>query len=345
MLMAMAMSRSAHALAPNDPYYVYSWYANSMGLPSAWQISTGSPSVRIAILDTGVITTTPDLGGRVLANQSATGSPPGDGSQLRHGTWVASSVAMGVNNGIGGTGIGDFTILPIVITNSSGHNSSDWIADGIRMAADQGARVINVSHSTLNYGLLDDAAAYARTKGALTFVAAGNSNAEINWTGWDNLIFVSGTGKSGGLWSNSATVGSSWGPYVDLSAPAEDILVADPVDPNLPAGYGIIDGTSFAAPIAGGAAALAWSINPDLTPEEVLAMLYGTTDDLGDAGWDPKFGHGRVHIGRVAAAAQATVPEPSALGAMALLTGGLLVRRIRTTKCNRAGRGKADRRT
>jgi subtilisin family serine protease len=278
-------------------------------MPQAWGISTGSASVKVAILDTGVMSQTPDLAGRVLGALTASGATPLDGTAVHHGTWVASVVGMGVDNGIGGAGVGNFSILPISVTNAAGNNSSDWIAAGIRLAADQGARAINISHGTLKYGPLNEAAAYARTKGALVFVAGGNSDAQRTLLGtYDNLIFVAGTNALDERWSNGGGVGSSWGDYIDLSAPADNILVADPT---LGSGYGVGDGTSFAAPFVTGAAALAWSINPGLTADQVQAILYDSVVDLGAPGWDPVFGHGRIDLGMVAAAA--SVPEPTAV--------------------------------
>jgi len=328
----------ASPFAPNDAFYRpfstpdYQWYAPVMNLPSAWERSLGSSNVIVAVLDTGVMADTPDLAGRLLSPLSATGSPPLDGTMNHHGTWVASAVGMTINNGIGGAGVGNFSILPITVTDIFGSNTSSWIATGIHMAADAGARVINVSHSTLNYGLLDQEAAYARTKGALVFVAAGNSDGYNGMMGFDNLIFVSGTQRGDARWHEvldatsipPKTIGSTWGPFVDLSAPADDILVADRT--LAPSGYGLIHGTSFAAPLAAGAAALAWSIDPDLTADQVLALLYDMAVDLGDLGRDDVFGHGRIDIGAVAAAAYALTPEPATL---ALLAGGLAVLVVR----------------
>ncbi len=309
----------AGELIPNDPYYPYAWHAPIIGLPEAWSYSTGSSNVIVAVIDTGVIPTEPDLAGRVLPALSSTGSSPGDPTVVRHGTWVASSLAMQVNNGIGSAGVGNFTILPICATvGTQSATTPEWIAAGIRLAADHGARVINVSLSALTYWQLDDAAAYARSKGALTFVAAGNDNVRDPMSGYDNLIFVGGTNSADQRWVSASkpTVGSTYGPFVDLSAPAENIIVADSIDPRLPDHYGLISGTSFAAPLAAGAAALAWSIAPDLAPDQVEAILFETSlqyGDLGAPGWDEEFGWGRINIGAVAAAAFAAVPEPASL--------------------------------
>jgi len=320
LVLAAAASAAAAPFVPNDPFYAsHEWYGNVLGLPEAWSYSRGAADVILAVLDTGVMADTPDLAGRLLTPLSSTGVPPMDGTANHHGTWVASSVAMGVDNGIGGAGVGNFTILPITVTDAFGHNTSYDVAQGIRMAADAGARVINISLSTLTYGQLDDAAAYARSKGALTFVAAGNSNAYHPLTDYEYLIFVSGTDRDDHRWDDG-TLGSSWGPYIDLAAPAVDILVADPHNANLPSGYGTHYGTSFASPLAAGAAALAWSIHPDLTPEQVLDLLTSTAVDLGEPGRDEVFGYGRIDVAAVAAGAYAMSPEPTTL---ALVAAGL----------------------
>jgi hypothetical protein len=317
----------ADPFLPNDPYYdppTDEWYGPVLCLPEAWHYSLGDPSpgqarVTVAVLDTGVMADTPDLAGRLLAPLSTTGSLPLDGTANHHGTWVASVLAMGVNNGLGGAGVGNFNILPINVTRADGANFGTWVADGVCLAADQGAKVINVSQSVSDYGALNDAAIYARSKGALVFVAAGNSNDERPVADWSHLVFVSGTDALDQRWDDGSK-GSSWGAYVDLAAPADEIFVADPT---VLGGYGTHPGgTSFAAPLASGAAALLWTINPGLAPEDVLDLLYETAVDLGDPGKDPFFGWGRIDIG--AAAARAAAPEPATL-ALVLFGFGVAV--------------------
>src|SRR5207245_5095949 len=128
-----------------------------LGLREAWGYSLGDSSVIAAVLDTGVMANAPDLAGRLLPAIAPSGTPILDGTSVHHGTGVSSVLAMGVNDGIGGAGVGNFSILPVTVTNANGNNSSDALADGIRLAADRGARVINVSLSTLSYGKLDAA--------------------------------------------------------------------------------------------------------------------------------------------------------------------------------------------
>ena len=115
---------------------------------------------------------------------------------------------------------------------------------------------------------------------------------------------------------------------MDLSAPADNIVVADPT---FDGGYGLGSGTSFAAPLAAGAAAMVWSIDPSLTPGEVLNILYTTADDLGTLGRDEVYGWGRINIGHAAERAyeMTLTPEP---GTLLLLAAGLaapLARRLR----------------
>jgi len=330
----------ADPLVPDDPKYSYEWYAQSsgttgsLGLPDAWALSLGDASVIVAILDTGVMTTTPDLAGRLLPALSVTGKAPFSDATLaattalHHGTWVASVVGMGVDNGIGGAGVGNFSILPITVTDSNGHNMATVVASGIRQAVAAGAKVISISQSVSNYGTLDAAAADALAAGVLVFVSAGNTNAYKDMTDYENLIFVSGTDQNDERWDDGTT-GSTWGPFVDLAAPAADILAADPT---LSTGYGLGDGTSFAAPLAAGAAALLWSINPDLTAAEVRDLLYTTAVDLGESGWDEVYGWGRLDIGAAAAQAYAmvSVPEPETLALLAAGVGLILARHFST---------------
>ena len=278
--------------------------------------------MNVAILDTGVVSTTADLSGRLLAPLSAVPNqaPFSDTSltnsvALRHGTYVAGAAAMGIDNGIGGASPGDFSILPIRVTDIFAHNSSDWIATGIQMAADQGAlsnrrTVINVSATTSDYSKLNTAAIYAATKGALVFVSAGNSDTRLNMQAYSDLIFVSGTDQNDARWSNGINDGSSWGPFVDLAAPSTGVLVTDPGSAS---GYGVGDGTSFAAPLAAGVAGLVWSINPNLSPLDVRTILETTALDLGTPGWDETFGYGRIDASAAVQAALATVPEPQTI--------------------------------
>ncbi len=378
---------------PNDPWYGPvtlsgggTWpgqtYLDTMHAQEAWGISTGSTGVIVAIVDSGVAAGNPDFVDpttgltRVLPALSAVpdslnpGSylPPLDGSYPSsavteqqmwpgHGTWCASAVAMTINNGRGGAGVGNFSILPITATSYTGVSEADWLATGIRMAADNGAKVISISQAVssldlLPYEPLEEAAAYARSKGALTFVAAGNSPVDISPPAgvgggkngasypYPDLIFVAGTTAGDQAWADSA-----YGSIISLSAPAENIFVEAAVK-NTDGSYSYIpsesSGTLYAAPFAAGAAALAWSINPNLTADEVLAILEESAAHLGvddsvdnpdpnaplGVPWNETFGYGRVDLGAVAEMA-AAIPEPASAGLLLMGAAGLLWRRGR----------------
>jgi thermitase len=344
---ASATSTFAAQLIPNDTYYAqYQWYSPAIGEPTAWAISTGSSSVTVAVLDDGVVSYTPDLAGRLLPALSAvSGQQPFADTWLTntrlnnglncHGTWVASAAAMTINNAMGGAGVGNFSILPIRITQTNLNALDSSIIAGIRMAADNGAKVINISYYATDYVGVDAAAAYARSKGSLTFISAGNTDGYRSISAYSNLIFVSGTQEDGQRWSQGSGVGSSYGAFVDIAAPASNILLADPTTVH---GYGLNSGTSFAAPLVAGAAALAWSIDPLLTPDEVEQMLYSTAVNPNNPSpgsttpyWDQIYGWGVLNVGAVAQAAQAaylaSVPEPAAWLLLASAGIAVLLRR------------------
>ncbi len=345
-ILTLLLAASQAWATPSDPYYnpYQIPYESKLGLPTAWGYSTGSSSVVVAVVDTGVVTTTPELASRLLTALSTVHDQQGQivvpfdnatlvgNSVLRHGTYMAGTIGMALDNGVAGAGIGNFSILPITATDNLGHNSSVEVGDAIRLAADCGAKVINVSLSIFDYNELNAAAAYARTKGALTFVAAGNSNSLISGlTGYTSLIFVGGVDGNDNHWIGSNGIsGSNYGPFINLSAPADHILTTNATlstDPLLLSNYVQVDGTSSASALASGAAALAFSINPNLTPDQVLSLMYSTADEPtggsipSGASYTDVYGAGRLDVGRLAAAAVATVPEPSSL---ALLAGGII---------------------
>ena len=222
------------------------------------------------------------------------------------------------------------------------------IIQGINLAAQSGCRVITISFAATSYNTVNNAVAAALTSNAaagrsdfLVFMAAGNGNLNHGLDGSnlnnaqsrsasDHIIFVSGTDQQDHRWVTDASTGSDWGPFVDMAAPEQHILVANGDDPDLP--YGFATGTSFSAPYAASAAALAFSINPNLTATQVQNILFDTAfnpdnPNPGTPFWDQTYGWGRVDFAAVAAVTAATVPEPASLGVLAL--GGLILLRRR----------------
>lgn len=274
-------------LTPNDPYYKSQWQHKNINSPSAWNITTGNRDVMVAVCDTGISSNHPDLAPNLIlpGYNSADGSTNTE-PVYNHGTGVAGCIGAVGNNAAGVSGVAwNIGILPIRITNSSdGMASISAAASGIRYAADRGARVVNLSYRMAAYSTIDTAAKYLRGKGGLLFVAAGNDGNDPGWPDFDSFIAVGATTSSDtkASWSN-------YGTYIDIVAPGSGVYSTTGAS-----SYGSMSGTSFASPIAAGVAALAFSLNPSFTPEQVESFIFGSCKDLGTAGEDTLYGHGLV---------------------------------------------------
>ena len=284
-------------LTPNDPYYASQWHLPKVGAPAAWDLTTGKSTVVLAVVDTGVDSTHPDLLGRVLPGYDFVNSDSDASDDNGHGTAVAGTAAATGNNGVGVAGVAwAVSILPVKVMAADGSGSTSTIANGINYSADRGARVINLSMGSTSSSLtLQKAVSYAYTKGVVLIAAAGNNGNSIPFypAAYTQVVAVSALNSSDVLptWSN-------FGSYVDLSAPGEAIATTWPGG-----SYMTVSGTSFSSPLVAGVAALALSLKPTLTNAAVVSLLTSTADDLGAVGYDIYFGAGRVNAAKVAAAA------------------------------------------
>jgi subtilisin family serine protease len=292
--------------------------------------------VVVAVLDTGITMTHPDLDGSLWSDgQGAHGATismdldgdgscsgtcemcpnntPTDNDNHYHGTHVAGLIGAEVNNtdivGIAhGAKIMGVKVLGACGTTSIG--TSLAIAQGIIFAADSVSAserlVINMS---LGGGpaeqVMKDAIDYAiNKKNAVIVAATGNDGApcKINYpAAYDNVISVGATKENDSLAFFSCSGGA-----IDLVAPGDGVNNGDGViSLNAPAGTSYLAGTSFASPIVAGVAALVRSVNPNLSPIEVNRILDFTADDLGTQGWDGAFGYGRVNALKAVQAARA----------------------------------------
>lgn len=154
-------------LTPNDPYYAaYQWHLPKVSAPAAWDTTTGSANVTIAVVDSGVEATHPDLAGRVLAGYDFANNDSNPADDNGHGTAVAGVAAAQGNDGIGVAW--NMAILPVKTMNSSGSGSYSAIANGITYSADRGARIINLSlGGTSSSSTLQSAVSYAWNKGCV----------------------------------------------------------------------------------------------------------------------------------------------------------------------------------
>ncbi|MBV6459840.1 MAG: hypothetical protein HONBIEJF_02994 [Fimbriimonadaceae bacterium] len=284
-------------LTPNDPRYGSQWHHPKIRSNIAWDYIQGNPSVTLAVCDTGVRKTHEDLTGRwVNGYNSASGQAEANGGQVNdvngHGTHVAGCAAASGNNGKGVAGVAwTVKIMPIRVTNDAGGGASlSALTNGARWAVDNGAKPISVSYSGVDSSSIQTTGNYIKGKGGLLLWAAGNDNR--NLTGFDHadVIVVGASNSSDGKASFSA-----YGRGVDVFSPGTGIWSSTRTSDT---SYEAWDGTSMATPVANGACALIWSMNPALTPNQVETILFNSCKDLGNAGNDDYWGWGRIDVGK-----------------------------------------------
>lgn len=294
-------------LIPTDPGYKKQWYLSKIQLPQAWDQTKGSANLTVAVIDDGVDQNQPELKGRIVYPYNAV---TGSNAYIphNHATHVAGIIAAAMDN-TGITGIApNVKIMPINVFNGEDADA-DVVAKAIKYAVDHHADVINLSLGSSDYSnLMDYYAQYAKSKGVVLVAAAGNylSNIPVYPAALPAVIGVSATDQD-----DQFAVFSNYGSDIDLSAPGLDIY-STAVNGN---GYVLMSGTSMAAPIVSGVAALIRSKNPLLSPEQVEAILKKSAHDLGKKGWDPYYGYGRVDAYKAVASTPRkilTVTSPTA---------------------------------
>ena len=297
---------------PDDPMLPEQWHMKTVGAERAWMNATGR-GVVVAVVDTGV--TCEDKNGykRVsdLANTRCVGGYNFiDDNDFAyddngHGTHVAGTIAQSTNNGYGATGLAfQATIMPVKVLSGSGSGTLLGVADGVRFAADNGAHVINMS---LGGGgdsdILHDAVKYARDKGVVVVVAAGNNGRYVEYPGaYPESFTVSATNED-----NRITDFSSRGPEVDISAPGINVLQQIICNSGRDGceEFRKLAGTSMATPHVAGAAALIMSTGVT-NPDQVETILMSNTSRPGNTlrriftGDDQKelYGAGVLNVGK-----------------------------------------------
>jgi hypothetical protein len=278
---------------PNDPRYPSQWHLAKIAAPTAWDATVGAATVPLAIVDSGVDAAHPDLASKLLPGWSFLLNSNNTADVLGHGTATAGTAAAVSNNATGVAGVAwQNPILPIAVLDANNYASYSNLANGIKYAADRGARVINASIGGASpSSLLQAAVDYAWGKGAIVVASAMNNSSSTPYypAACDKAVSVAATDSN----DNRASF-SNFGPTIDLSAPGTSILTT-----SRGAGYSYWSGTSFSAPLVAGVAALAISLRPTLTPGEITALLTQNADELGAPGFDAYFGWGRLNAARV----------------------------------------------
>ena len=287
------------------------YWLTEYGIRDAWAVTQGQ-GVTIAVIDTGVDPTVPDLKGAVLPGADFSGigdsrgwAPVGTGD-AEHGTLVASMAAgrgTGTNAGLIGAAPAAM-ILPLSITlGDEAVDSDEQIAQAVRYAVDHGAQVINMSltRNTLEWPTSwDDAFAYAAEHDVVVVAAAGNRGSGTTVVGapatMPGVLTVAGVDRDG----TASFDASSQGITIAIAAPSEELVGAAPGGT-----YLAWSGTSGAAPIVSGIVALVRAAHPELDVANVINRIVATAHDQGDAGYDPYYGYGLIDA---AAAVSADVP-------------------------------------
>ncbi|HKY08080.1 MAG TPA: Ig-like domain-containing protein [Candidatus Binatia bacterium] len=293
--------------APNDPGYSSQWHLSQIAAPGAWDLNAGSSSVVIAVLDSGVDTKHPDLIANLLPGRNFiynTTNVYDNGSNGGHGTAASGAAAAAGNNATGVSGVSwRSKIMPLVVVQNN-YASYSHIAAAIMYAADNGAKVISMSLAgTSNSTTLQNAVNYAWNKGLVLVASAGNNaNSTPTFPGsYSNVIAVTATDQS-----DKPASFTSFGNWVSVAAPGKSIYTT-----NLGGGYGYWQGTSFSTPLVAGLAGLVFSANPNLTNAQVVNLIESNADDLGTAGFDQYYGHGRINAYRTLQATYASVTPPT----------------------------------
>lgn len=319
-------------ITPDDPMYNEQWHYHNTGqtppggtpdadidCPEGWDISTGSDTVIVGVLDSGIPMQNgqlshPDLDDPnryIIGTSVIDGGEPLDDNG--HGTHVSGTIAAESNNGIGVAGVAwNVKVMAIKVFTSSGSGSHEYFRDGCFYGVDNGCKVLNYSGGGSAGATKEWGVAYADSNGVVLCAAAGNNNqGSVSWPGayattYSNTICVSSTDPD-----DQSSDFSSIGPEVTISAPggsgspydADDIISTFPNYPcylttnyGLPQDYSPLAGTSMATPHAAGLAALILSMNPGLSPDSVRQVMINTSDDLGPAGFDNQFGYGRINV-------------------------------------------------
>jgi len=283
---------------PKDPYWGSQWGLPKIQAPKAWDIlsTTGGANIIIAIIDSGIDLDHPDFAcpNKLLPGRDFVNNDDDPQDDYGHGTHVAGIAAACSNNGVGVAGVAwAARLLPVKVLDAAGQGSYSNLADGIRYAVDQDARVINLSlGGTSDSSIMRDAVSYAVGRGRLVVAAAGNfgdqGNPVMYPAAYDEVVAVAATDPD-----DNRAYFSEYHPYVDVAAPGVSIYSTLPDNT-----YGGLGGTSMATAFVSGLAALLWSADGGLSAAQVRTLIESNADDLGTPGKDDYFGYGRINAWR-----------------------------------------------
>lgn len=288
---------------PNDPFLNQQWGLSKIAAQQAWDTTRGNSNIVVAVLDTGADFNHKDLQTTFVSRGFDFINNDNDASDDHgHGTHVSGIVAAVTDNNtsIAGTGF-NIKVLPVKVLNSAGSGGHSAIAAGIDYAIQQGAKVINMSlggsqsSNTLAQKITD-----ADNSGLVIVASAGNESTSqpIYPAAYPEVISVLATNQN-----DQRASFSNYGSTVDVGAPGEGILSTVRNSNDYPCGCQSWDGTSMASPFVAGLAGLVFSIQSNLTNQQVRACIEGNVDV--PAGWQTSWGRGRINAANTVTNAKA----------------------------------------
>ncbi|HUU21741.1 MAG TPA: S8 family peptidase [Phycisphaerae bacterium] len=286
------------AWAPSDPRWDEQWGMRTIRVPAGWSLSTGSKDVIVAIIDTGVDRSHPDLKQRLVPGYDFVDNDDRPDDVGGHGTHCAGIAAASANNGIGVAGVcPNCSVMPIRVMRPDGGSASD-VAKGIVWAADRGAKVISLSlGGYFASSAQEDALEYAASKGALAVAAAGNQGIDSpHYPAYHDICLAVGSTEQ----NDSRSDFSNRGSWVDVAAPGSFIMSTVPGG-----GFEYKSGTSMSTPFVAGLAGLLFS-RPGATAAGVRRAIEESSVPVGN--WVAR---GRVDVRRALEALDAAIGSGS----------------------------------
>jgi thermitase len=269
---------------PNDPMLGNQWGLISTRFRGAWSDANGG-TAKVAIVDSGVNSKHPDIG-RIIAQRDFVEGDSVADDDNGHGTHVTGIAGALTDNGKGvAGGCFECELLIAKVMGPIGFTTDSRIVEGINWSVNQGAEVVNLSlGGSGDSSVLRTAVNRAYSQGAVMVAAAGNEGTNVPQypAAYSKVIAVSATTTDGRL-----ARFSDRGDWVDLAAPGTDILST-----SKSGGYNRMSGTSMSAPLVSGLAGLLASRG--MSADSIRQRMQTTAKDLGPAGDDPRFGHGRI---------------------------------------------------
>lgn len=302
------------SVIPNDPQFTNQWglrntgqvinsitgiAGNDINVAGAWDLNTGSPTLKIGVLDSGMPLSASEFTGRLTPGYDFANNDNNPTDDQGHGSNVGSIIGAKGNNGSVMAGVNwNSKLIPVKILDANNSGLYSWWIAGIMYATDSGAKVLNMSVGGSGFSqALQDAVTYATSRGTIVVCCMMNNNNAVPYypAAFENVIAIGAINNRGKravpfCWGG----GSSYGSNIDFCTPGEMILGINYQNTN---GVSYWCGTSQATPMVTGVVSLMLSRNANLTYAQIYNILKATAKDTvnnASGGWNQFYGWGRI---------------------------------------------------